>query len=317
MQLDAIRLFCDVASQRSVSRAAKLHGITQSAASQRVQALEKELGTTLIDRSKRPLHLTDAGRVYYRGTRKLLDHYERLCRQVADTRQPLRGDVTIAAIYSAGIDLLNQVQVSFEAEHPQTRIVIHYLHPEEVYQRVRQGQVDLGILSYPERWRDLASQPLRDEVMAVITQPDHGLAGAAPVSPEALDGVPLVTFDAQLPISRRIRDYLRSHGVQMLVEHSFDNIDSIKNCVVQRGGAAIVPARTAQPEARQGVLAVMPLTPLFVRPLAIVRHRTGSNSPAVTSFIDYLKEHQPQASTPGRQAPVEREVSAEPATLSH
>src|ERR1051325_1033651 len=137
MQLDAARLFCEVAQHRSVSRAAELHGVTQSAASQRLQALEKEIGARLIDRSTRPLSLTAAGELYFRGCRRILASYESLKRRVASagnghpgapgTDDPgLRGEVTIAAIYSSGIDLLNQVKAAFERERPRATISITY-----------------------------------------------------------------------------------------------------------------------------------------------------------------------------------------------
>ena len=67
--MQTLRLFCDVAACRSVSQAAARHGITQSAASQRVSQFEKRLGVTLIDRSVRPLDLTAAGELMLREGR--------------------------------------------------------------------------------------------------------------------------------------------------------------------------------------------------------------------------------------------------------
>ncbi|MCC7205272.1 MAG: LysR family transcriptional regulator, partial [Phycisphaeraceae bacterium] len=64
--MQSLRLFCDVAGHRSFSLAAKKHGITQSAVSQRVGQLEKRLGVTLLDRSVRPLALTPAGELFLR-----------------------------------------------------------------------------------------------------------------------------------------------------------------------------------------------------------------------------------------------------------
>ena len=58
------KLFRDVAQARSLSRAATMNGISQSAATQHIQELEKQLGVMLLDRSTRPLGLTAAGRLY-------------------------------------------------------------------------------------------------------------------------------------------------------------------------------------------------------------------------------------------------------------
>jgi DNA-binding transcriptional LysR family regulator len=87
----------------------------------------------------------------------------------------LRGEVTIAAIYSSGIDLMNQVKAAFEREHPRADISITYLQPDAVYDSVRHEQCDIGILSYPQRWAGVAWIPLREEVMAVVTRAGHPL----------------------------------------------------------------------------------------------------------------------------------------------
>ena len=76
MSLATIKLFCDVAQHGNFSKGAELHGITQSAASQRIRGLEDDLGVELIDRSTRPCGLTHVGKVYYEGCREILDRYD-------------------------------------------------------------------------------------------------------------------------------------------------------------------------------------------------------------------------------------------------
>ena len=73
-----LELFCTIAEQRSFSKAASVHHLTQSAVSQAMQHLEESVGAQLIDRSKRPLVLTAAGKTYLSGLRGILRSYERL-----------------------------------------------------------------------------------------------------------------------------------------------------------------------------------------------------------------------------------------------
>ena len=80
--MQTLRLFADVARCHSFSEAARLHGITQSAASQRISQLEKRLDAQLIDRSVRPLELTDAGRLFLQGCQSLIEHYDELEQRV-------------------------------------------------------------------------------------------------------------------------------------------------------------------------------------------------------------------------------------------
>ena len=292
MQLDAIQLFCDVAAHRSFSKAADAHGVTQSAASQRIMTLEREVGVQLIDRSKRPLQLTASGETFHHGCRQILDSFERLRRQIAEPGG-FSGKVRVAAIYSAGIDLLNHAAQSFEAANPGCKVELQYQQPRGVYERVRADQVDVGIISYPDRWREVASQPLRNESMVVVCRPDHGLASRPRLTPADLADEPLVSFDAALPIHRRITAYLRTHGVTPLIAHSFDNIDTLKVYLAHSTEAAILPDRTVAREVKQGTLVAVPLHPTLVRPVAIIHNRQRQLTPAVQAFI----EHLPQTST--------------------
>lgn len=296
MQMETIKLFCDVAEHRSISRAATLHEITQSAASQRLMTLERELNVQLLDRSTRPLQLTAAGEVYHRGCRDILDRYQTLQRQTAAMNQtpPLTGEVRIAAIYSAGIGLLNQILRAFRREQPRCRVEIEYQHPEDVHDRLLHDQCDIGIISYPRRWRGLASTALRDEAMVMVCRPDHDLAGCESVGPVELAEQPMVTFDSHLPIRRHLATYFREAGVSPNVVQHFDNVDTIKTYVSETPTVAILPGRTVQRELDQGVLAAVALNPALSRPIAIVYHKGRELPPAVQAFADYLLKHQPQ-----------------------
>ncbi|MDN5861935.1 MAG: LysR family transcriptional regulator [Salinisphaera sp.] len=288
MQLDVIQLFCDVARERSITGAARLHGVTQSAASQRVMALERELGVQLIDRGTRPLRLTVAGEVYRRGSEDILDRYEQLKHEIIRCAGAAHTVIRVAAIYSAGIDLLNRAEERFEAEHPEIRVRVDYLQPAVVYERVREAQVDFGILSYPQQWRDLASQLLREETMVVVCAAGHPLENRTTLTPAALVGQPLVSFDASLPIANQIGAYLRRNGGDPELSHSFDNIDTIKTFVAHSDELAILPYRAVHREVEDGELVAIRLAPALSRPVAIVTSPHRPQSQAAKALIETL-----------------------------
>lgn len=294
--MQTVRLFCDVARYQSFSRAAAEHGITQSAASQRILALESRLGVTLIDRSVRPLALTQAGEVYMRDAREILERYDDLERRVSQLRPTLHGVVRVDAIYSVGIDLLNHIKEAFEREHPGARVDVHYKQPGEVVEAVRNESCDFGIVSYPHTWKDeVSSVPLRDERMALVVAPGHPLAAKMKIHARELDGIEFIAFEPGLPVAKGIKRYLREHGAAPVVSSVFDNIDTIKSAVAVTQQAAILPKRTVHREVQAGTLALVELEPRLVRPIGIVRskrHRRGRSAPpTVQAFIDYLLEN--------------------------
>ncbi|MCC7145724.1 MAG: LysR family transcriptional regulator [Phycisphaeraceae bacterium] len=289
--MQSLRLFCDVAGHRSFSEAARKHGITQSAASQRVGQMEKRLGVTLFDRSVRPLALTPAGELYLRECQELVERYDRLEARLGSLRPQPSGEVTVGAIYSAGIDLLNHVQEAFEQTQPQVRVSVEYKQHDAIYQAVRERQCDLGILSYPAHHRDLAVIPLRDEVMAVVCAPEHPLARRQTVQAGELGAWEMVGFEPWLPVAKRIRRYLKDHSVEPRIDKVFDNVDTIKGAVAMTGELAILPRRTVLREAAAGTLAVVALEPQLLRPLGIVCRKKNGLKPAAQAFVDFLLEH--------------------------
>ena len=301
--MQTIRLFVDVVRRHSFSQAAALHGVSQSAASQRVHQLEKTLGVTLIDRSQRPLGLTEAGERFFIGCEDILDRYDRLEQSITRQRDQPAGTVRVAAIYSAGIELLHDVRERFAVEHPQIDIELIYEHPATINEMVRDAQVDLGIVSYPDHWKGLGVIPLRDEAMALACRADHALAGRSSVSPADLSDRPMICLESGLPIGRKIRQYLRDHGGTPRIIESFDNIDTIKGAVAATGHVAILPARTVLREVAAGVLACVPLDPPLARPMGIIyRKRAGKQeafSPAARTFVDDLVKRTAAEAAPG------------------
>ncbi len=293
--MQTLKLFADLARCHSFSQAAELHGISQSAASQRICQLEKKLGVTLVDRSVRPLALTQAGELFAEGCEQLVQAYEDLEARVAGLKKDPEGLVRVSAIYSAGIDLLCRVREQFEREHPKISIEIRYDRPEQVYQSVRDHECNMGIVSYPERWRKVDTIPLRDEVMVLVCSPGHALAGRQQIHVRDLAGCEMVTFDTDLPVGRRIREYLKQHHVKVNITNVFDNIDTIKGALAVTQQVSILPRRTVIREVTAGTLAMVKITPELVRPLGIIYRRRARNGaalpPAAQMFVDFLVAH--------------------------
>lgn len=291
--METLRLFYDVATCHSFSQAAELHGVTQSAASQRISSLEKKLGVMLLDRSVRPLALTEAGKRFLAGCGQVLERYDQLEQEIEALQADPRGQVRVAAIYSSGIELLNRIREAFVEQHPKISVQLRYEKPEAVYRAVVGQDSDLGIVSYPQHWRGVGLIPLRDEVMSVVCGPSHALGSRGKIRASELSPYEMVNFDDDLPAGRRIRQYLREQGAWPTITHSFDNIDTIKSVVSVTNRFAILPQRTVRREVSSGLLSAVQLVPKLVRPLGVIFRRPtkdqdGSFSPAVQAFVDYL-----------------------------
>ncbi|MBI1831168.1 MAG: LysR family transcriptional regulator [Planctomycetes bacterium] len=289
MQLESLKIFCDVVRHRSFSQAAQESGITQSAVSQIVSHLEKRMNVQLIDRSTRPLQLTAVGLTYFEGCKQLLEEYEKLEASIRNARVQITGSVRVAAIYSVGLGDMGQYVQRFQAELPKTQVHIDYVHPDRVYEQVKDGTADLGLVSYPKKAAHLAVVAWRDEEMVVACSAKHSLAARLALPMRELDGKDYVHFDKALVIRRRVDRFLREQGVSVNVVAEFDSIENIKQAVSIGAGVALLPEPTIRREVKARTLAAIPLYGCaFTRPLAIIHRRGHRLSAAAKRFMELL-----------------------------
>jgi DNA-binding transcriptional LysR family regulator len=295
MQLESLKIFCDVVRWASFSRGAAENGISQSSASQAVHQLEVRLGVKLIDRSKRPLVLTPRGKVYHEGCKDLVDRYLELENRVKalEDVDTVVGTVCVAAIYSVGLHHMSQYVKTFEERHRGANVRLEYLHPSRVLERVHNGEAELGLLSFPRKWPELNVVTWREEDMVVTVHPSHPFAHRSSVRVAELDGEAFVGFDSDLSIRRAIDRFLRKHDVQVDVVLEFDNIENIKRAIEIPSGISILPEPSLARELEAGSLVAIPIeatdpTDRITRPLAIIHRRQATLEPAAARFLELL-----------------------------
>ena len=304
MSLSHLRLFKDIAQTRSVSRGAALNEISQSAASQQIQELEKSLDVALLDRTTRPLALTAAGRLYFELCRDVLRRHEEFMAALGQLKKEVDGVVRVASIYSVGIAEMARLETEFALRFPGARIRVEYLRPEKVLEAVLADYADLGLISYPEPGKEIAVIPWRREDMVVAVAPSHPLAGRLEVSPGELDHVDFVGFDEDLPIAQEVEHFLRLHGARVNRVMHFDVIQMVKEAVALGSGVSILPRRILRPEIEQGRLRAITLrSPGLFRPVGIIHRRRKKFNRAAEAFLKLLREAPEPALQPAGPAP--------------
>jgi len=295
LYLSEARLFREISQTKSISRAAHHCGVSQSAATQHVQEMERRLGLALIDRSTRPLALTEAGKLYADFCREVLRREEQFQLALERLKGDAEGAVRVASIYSVGLSEMSRLRELFERRYPNAQLHVDYLRPDKIYEAVLSDQVDLGLVSYPVAKRELAIIPWRKDKMAVAVAPSHPLASMAMLHPADLNGQNYIGFDEDLLIRRELDRFFRDQDVQVNLIMQFDNIQTIKEAVALGSGISILPERTMQSEIAQGRLVSVPLhAPELLRPVGIVHRKRKKFNLAAQAFLKLLRE-QPAA----------------------
>jgi DNA-binding transcriptional LysR family regulator len=286
-----LELFCEIASHRSFSKAAKALGISQPVASETVKALEDHFGQELINRGKRPLELTPAGHVCFEGFREILDQWRRLEDRLLQLRDKVVGPVRVAAIYSVGLLQMDCYVKQFEHLYPDAALELRYCHPDAVLERVLNDEADLGLVSFPPKRAELVCTSWQEQEMVVVVPPQHRLANRSSLQPVELDGEAVVAFTPELQIRTEIDRWLRQARVTVDIVHEFDNIENIKRAVEVGSGMALLPIPTVRRELEIGSLQALHLEGVrWVRPLGIVQRKHKDLTTAVKRFLDLLHE---------------------------
>ncbi len=126
MNIETLRIFCDVVQHQSFSRGAVANEVSQSAATQSVHRLECHFGVQLVDRSKRPFVLTPEGQACYEGFREVLELYDSVEARVRSLRMEISGLVRVAAIYSVGLHDMSICMQEFMRSYPKAKVRLEY-----------------------------------------------------------------------------------------------------------------------------------------------------------------------------------------------
>ena len=289
MQIRALKIFCDVVTRRSFSKAAEDNGITQSAASQTIHQIESYFGTKLLDRSKRPFVVTEEGKVCFDHCIKLVRQFDELAARLNNVHSNSADTVKVASIYSVGLSYMKQFVQRFTELNPEIDVQLEYHHPSEVYNLVKSGTADLGLLSYPTATHTVAVIPWREEEMAVVVAPGHPLASDKSVALQDLNGFDMIGFDQNLRIGQEINRVLADTNTAPNVVMEFDNIETLKRAIEINAGFSILPKAHVQREIAGGTLTTVPIhSNSLLRPVGIIHRENIKLGANTENFIELL-----------------------------
>ncbi len=290
MQIESLKVFCDLAETESFTKAAQINGITQSAVSQQISALERAFKSLLIERSKKRFRLTREGEILYEYAKQIIQTFDALESRLQEIKDIISGTIRIATIYSIGLHELPPYVKKFLKAYPTVNIHVEYRRANQVYEDVLSNVVDLGMVAYPVRDPKLEIIPFRKDEMVLICHPQHPFAKQKSIKIKDIGGEKFIGFEPDIPTRRATDRILRENDVDVQIVMEFDNIETVKRAVEIDMGVAIVPEGTIIQEiANQTLVAVKISDVQFYRPLAVMYKKNKVLSPALKQFINILK----------------------------
>lgn len=310
MELHHLRYFVSVARHRNFTRAAAENMVAQPSLSQQIRRLEAELGALLIDRSRSPVRLTDAGEA-------LLPHAEAILRQVeaakaaVEERIGLRtGRLVLGSLPMTGSRLLPRAITVFRQRYPGIQVSLREESTQRLTELALAGETDLTLTTLPVGSDDLTWQPLLTEPILLALPPDHPLATAPehqpatppehplkpPLKPpravplSAVAGEPFLVMKPGYGFRDLVLAACHAAGFSPQIAFESAQIETLQAMVAAGLGVTLVPQmaadRSLQPSPVFVPLAGEPLT----RTLALAWRRDRPLPRSAQAFLDLASE---------------------------
>jgi DNA-binding transcriptional LysR family regulator len=256
MQLETrfLNTFKTVADCGSFTAAANLLGLTQSAVSQQVRALELELGSPLLIRSNKLIGLTPAGEIFLQCTRQVLEKLEQARSLVAEYSHNGSGRIRIGAHASACQALLPPIVSEFRAKFPKAELAVLAMQDTAALEQLNSRGLDFALLQVPADGKPLGMvEAGRDELVCILT-PTHELAGCDRINAEDLREQRLILPPFASAEYAPWQNLMIEAGVFPRIAVETDNFDLAKSLVLSGVGLTIGPRWALGSEAASGEL---------------------------------------------------------------
>src|SRR3990170_4373125 len=258
MDTRQLAAFCAVVERRSFSQAAERLGVTQPAVSLQVRALEKRLGTQLLDRSGRRVEPTESGWRLYRGAQRLLAPREQIVSDVALSGEgELTGDLVLGASTGPAAIVVPVLLGEFQRENAGVRVFLTVSDTHTVIERVAARELELGIVGASRRHRGVRFEPFFSDEVILACPSGHPFSGRT-VTLDELRGELLILMQEGAGVRQIVEDALRRRGVRLRdldVRLELGLQESVRRAVEAGYGVTFISRTAVESDLEAGTLA--------------------------------------------------------------
>jgi DNA-binding transcriptional LysR family regulator len=283
MELRQLRYLDAVARHRSFTRAALELHIAQSALSQQVGRLERELGVELLRRTTRRVEVTEAGEIVLARARRVLAEMDGVGADLDALQGLVRGTLRLGGVPPVGPVHPAALIADFARAHPGVALTVREDVAFALLGQLREGSLDLVMaLVSPDPLDGLEGVWLRDEELVVIAPLDHPLARVKRVRVERLAGEALVTSGE----GSALRDALLALVPEGRVVAEVSELETVQELTARGLGVTLVPRSVAA--AHGGRLEIRPLSPRHTLPFSLLWRAGERPTPAAQAFREHV-----------------------------
>ncbi|MBI4720727.1 MAG: LysR family transcriptional regulator [Chitinivibrionia bacterium] len=283
--------FYVIAKKQSFTEASRELMVSQSSLSIQLKQFERALGTTLFNRKKTGVELTDVGEIAFQVADRIFPEVGMLRSSIQEAEHSVSGRVSIATVNSIGIYVLPAILKSFKERYPDVKVSIDFKHSREVIEMVQAGKADAAIITWSRKYPDLTALELKKNKMFLVAAPEHPLAGRENISPRELEEHQFIAYEEGSP-TRTMMDGLFKRlalDIEYTIESS--NVATIKRMAMAGLGLAILPEVAIGLEIRQGLLTRLSVPSLsMAQELTLYTKTNRTLSATARAFVEFVYE---------------------------
>jgi DNA-binding transcriptional LysR family regulator len=283
VELRQLRYLDAVARSRSFTQAAVDLHVAQSAVSQQVSRLERELGVELLRRSTRRVEVTEPGELVLARARRALAEVDGLRADLDALQGLVRGTLRLGGVPPVGPVHPAALIADFSRAHPGVAITVREDVVSPLLARLRDGRLDLVMALVDADTLDgLGGVRLLEEELVLAAPPDHPLARAKRVPVERLAGEAIVTYAA----GSALREALVALVPGGRVVAEANELETVRELTARGLGVTLMPRSIVAPHSDR--LAIRPLSPRHTMPFSLVWRAAERPTPAAQAFREHV-----------------------------
>jgi LysR family hydrogen peroxide-inducible transcriptional activator len=291
MNLKDLKYLVALADTGHFGKAAERTFVSQPTLSAQLKKLEEYLGVKLVERQPKNIQLTDVGREVVTRARRMLDDGDEIVALARNNTDPLSGRLKMALIPTIGPYLLPRVMLKLRKALPNLNLMLYEHQTEALLKRLRDGEIDVGILALPVMQDGLETRTLYEEDFTVALPHNHPLTDKATIKVQDLKGHTLLLLEDGHCLRDQALEVCSRVDVREADDFRATSLETLRQMVVAGLGITLLPELAVQAPfgSQRGMATRRFANPAPSRKVGAVWRRSTTRGQAITALCDVLE----------------------------
>jgi LysR family hydrogen peroxide-inducible transcriptional activator len=290
VNLKDLKYLVALADTGHFGKAAERSFVSQPTLSAQLKKLEDYLGVKLVERQPKNVKLTEVGRQVVIRARRMLDEGDEIVALARNNTDPLAGRLKVALIPTIGPYLLPRVMQKIRKTLPHLGLMLYEHQTEPLLKRLREGEIDLGILALPAPGDGLESRPLYEEAFTVALPQNHPLAAKASIRVQDLKDQTLLLLEDGHCMRDQALEVCSRIEVREAEDFRATSLETLRQMVVAGLGITLLPQLAVDSPfgSHRGLVSREFAKPAPTRTVGAVWRKSTTRGGAITALCDLI-----------------------------